>query len=68
MIWTGGRLWDESSALRDDSAHGFHAHNNPGAAIANNLEVIKAGADIIDGSLRSFGAGSGKTSTKTIHK
>lgn len=45
---------------------GYHAHNNLGAAIANSLEAIKAGADIIDGSLRSFGAGGGNTATEIL--
>jgi 4-hydroxy-2-oxovalerate aldolase len=45
---------------------GFHAHNNLGAAIANSLEAINAGADIIDGSLRSFGAGGGNTATEVL--
>ncbi len=45
---------------------GFHAHNNLGSAIANCLAAIEAGVDILDGSLRSMGAGAGNASTETL--
>lgn len=45
---------------------GFHAHNNLGLAIGNTLAAIEAGADIVDGSLRSMGAGGGNAPTETI--
>jgi 4-hydroxy 2-oxovalerate aldolase len=38
---------------------GFHAHNNMGLAVANTLAAVEAGATIVDGTLRGFGAGSG---------
>lgn len=38
---------------------GFHAHNNLGMAVANSYTAIKAGATIIDGTTRGFGAGAG---------
>jgi 4-hydroxy 2-oxovalerate aldolase len=59
---------EQISAMKADMhcKVGFHAHNNLGAAIANSLEAIKAGADIIDGSLRSFGAGGGNAPTETL--
>lgn len=38
---------------------GFHPHNNMGIAVANAYVAIKEGADIIDGTLRGFGAGAG---------
>lgn len=38
---------------------GFHAHNNLGLAIANTMEAVKAGAEIVDGTVRGFGAGAG---------
>ena len=38
---------------------GFHPHNNMGLAVANAYTAIKEGADIIDGTLRGFGAGAG---------
>ena len=42
-----------------DIAVGFHAHNNLGLAIANSLAAVEAGATIVDGSARGFGAGAG---------
>jgi|ERR1051325_2721242 4-hydroxy 2-oxovalerate aldolase len=36
---------------------GFHAHNNFCMAVANSLTAYEAGATIIDGTVRGFGAG-----------
>jgi 4-hydroxy 2-oxovalerate aldolase len=38
---------------------GFHAHNNLGMAIANSVAALEAGASILDGTARGFGAGAG---------
>lgn len=38
---------------------GFHAHNNLGLSIANSLAALDAGARIVDGTARGFGAGAG---------
>ncbi|MFH1062504.1 MAG: 4-hydroxy-2-oxovalerate aldolase [Candidatus Omnitrophota bacterium] len=45
---------------------GFHAHNNLGMAIANSFAAIKAGATIIDGTLRGFGAGAGNCQLEVL--
>jgi 4-hydroxy 2-oxovalerate aldolase len=45
---------------------GFHAHNNLGMAIANSYAAIKAGAGIIDGTLRGFGAGAGNCQLEVL--
>ena len=45
---------------------GFHAHNNLGLAVGNTLAAIEAGVDVIDGSLRSLGAGGGNAPTETL--
>jgi 4-hydroxy 2-oxovalerate aldolase len=45
---------------------GFHGHNNLGLAIGNNLAAIEAGVDVVDGSLRAFGAGGGNAPTETL--
>jgi 4-hydroxy 2-oxovalerate aldolase len=38
---------------------GFHAHDNLGLSIANSLAALEAGAKIIDGTAKGFGAGAG---------
>lgn len=45
---------------------GFHAHNNFGAAIADCIAALEAGADQLDGSLRGLGAGAGNAPTELI--
>lgn len=40
---------------------GFHAHNNLGLAVSNSIAAAEAGATIIDGSAKGFGAGAGNT-------
>lgn len=45
---------------------GFHAHNNLGCAIANSIVAIEAGATILDGCSRGFGAGAGNAQLEVM--
>ena len=45
---------------------GFHAHNNLSMAVANSLTAIEAGAGIIDGTTRGFGAGAAIANWKRL--
>lgn len=45
---------------------GFHGHNNLGCAMSNTIESIKHGAEIIDSSIRGFGAGAGNAQLELI--
>lgn len=45
---------------------GFHAHNNLGLAIGNSLAAIEAGATMLDGCARGFGAGAGNAQLEVL--
>jgi len=59
---------DRISALKDnlDIHVGFHGHNNLGLAIANSVAAADSGADIIDASIRGFGAGAGNAQLEIL--
>jgi len=45
---------------------GFHAHNNLGMATANSVAALEAGATMLDGTARGFGAGAGNAQIEVL--
>jgi 4-hydroxy 2-oxovalerate aldolase len=45
---------------------GFHGHNNLGMGIANSIAAIQAGATVLDGTARGFGAGAGNAQLEVL--
>lgn len=45
---------------------GYHGHNNLGLSVSNTLLALETGADIIDGTLKGFGAGAGNCQLEAI--
>ena len=48
------------------SSIGFHAHNNLGMAVANAMEAVTSGAEIVDGAAMGLGAGSGNAQLECV--
>lgn len=61
-------LQDRIARLVDGTqiAIGFHGHNNLCLAVANSVAAVKAGATILDGTARGFGAGAGNTELEVL--
>ncbi|MBN8216020.1 MAG: 4-hydroxy-2-oxovalerate aldolase [Spirochaetes bacterium] len=53
-------------AERLDVPVGYHAHENLGLGVANALAALDAGARILDGSSRGFGAGAGNVKLELV--
>lgn len=49
-----------------DALTGFHGHNNLLLAVANSIEAIKSGANIIDASLQGMGRSAGNAQTEIM--
>ncbi|OWY59854.1 4-hydroxy-2-oxovalerate aldolase, partial [cyanobacterium TDX16] len=62
----GERVAALVAELGADAQVGFHGHQNLSLALANTVLAIRAGAVQVDGSTRSFGAGSGNTPTEAM--
>ena len=45
---------------------GFHGHNNLSMAVANSIAAVDAGASMLDGCARGFGAGAGNTQLEVL--
>ena len=45
---------------------GFHGHNNLGMGIANSIAAVEAGAKILDGTAKGFGAGAGNAQIEIL--
>lgn len=63
--------WDVTRKIQHlcsilDIPVGFHAHNNLGLAIGNSLAAAEAGATILDGTARGFGAGAGNAQLEAL--
>jgi len=56
-------------AIRERSQNlrlGFHGHNNLGMGVANSLQALELGVEIIDTSLQGFGRSAGNTPTEQL--
>ena len=62
----GDRVAALVEELGADAQVGFHGHQNLSLGVANTVLAIRAGAVQVDGSARSFGAGSGNAPTEAL--
>lgn len=60
------RVMKLRNGLRKNIKVGFHGHNNLGLAIANSIIAVENGAEIIDGTIKGFGAGAGNTQLEVL--
>jgi 4-hydroxy 2-oxovalerate aldolase len=56
----------ETLAERLNIEVGYHGHNNLGMGVANAIVAADAGASILDGTARCFGAGAGNTQLEIL--
>lgn len=65
---TPSSVADRIAAMNDSIGVpiGFHAHNNLQLAVANAVSAVSAGATILDGSARGFGAGAGNAPIEAL--
>jgi 4-hydroxy-2-oxovalerate aldolase len=55
-----------AARARADVRIGFHGHNNLHLAMANVIAAVKAGATLVDGSLRGLGRSAGNAQTEAV--
>ena len=57
---------EEVKNLNPDIKLGFHGHNNLSLSMANTLQAIESGIDIVDTTIRGIGRSSGNTVTEKL--
>jgi len=64
-----GNVKEYINALKEEGIKariGFHGHNNLSMAIANTLQAIESGADMVDSTLMGIGRSSGNAATEIL--
>ncbi|CAM9105727.1 unnamed protein product [Hapterophycus canaliculatus] len=69
----GGSLpWEIDEIVRDVKAKhpsvrlGIHCHNDQGLAVANSLQAVRSGADVVQGTVNGIGERTGNANLMTI--